>query len=60
MRHLAFCRWRPAAHLRQWLQATEIRFTPEDRTEIDRLLPPGSAAGDRNGDDQLLAIERYC
>ena len=51
---------RHAAHLRHWAQATTIRFTPEDRAEIDRLLPPGWAAGDRYGDHQLIAIERYC
>ncbi len=51
---------RHAAHLRQWAQATTIRFTPEDHAEIDRLLPPGWAEGDRYVDHQLLAIERYC
>ncbi|MBL9056686.1 MAG: aldo/keto reductase [Rhodobacteraceae bacterium] len=51
---------RHAAHLRQWAQAATIRFTAEDRAEIDRLLPPGWAEGDRYGDHQLLAIERYC
>lgn len=51
---------RHAAHLRQWAQATEITLTPEDLAEIDRLLPPGWAWGDRYGDHQLLAIERYC
>lgn len=51
---------RHAAHLRQWAQAPEIRFTEEDWAEIDRLLPPGWAEGDRYADTQLLAIERYC
>ncbi|WP_426034426.1 aldo/keto reductase [Cypionkella sp. TWP1-2-1b2] len=51
---------RKAENLGQWAQATEITFTPEDHAEIDRLLPPGFAAGDRYGDHQLLAIERYC
>lgn len=51
---------RHAQHLRQWPQAAEIRFSPEDWAEIDRLLPPGWAEGDRYGDHQLLAIERYC
>ena len=51
---------RHAAHLAQWAQATTITLTPEDQTEIDRILPPGFAAGDRYGDHQLLAIERYC
>ena len=51
---------RKAANLRQWAQAATITFTPEDLAEIDRLLPPGWASGDRYGDHQLLAIERYC
>lgn len=51
---------RKAANLRQWAQATAITLTPEDLAEIDRLLPPGWASGDRYGDHQLLAIERYC
>ncbi len=51
---------RHAAHLRDFARAAEITFTAEDRDEIDRLLPPGWAEGDRYGDHQLLAIERYC
>jgi aryl-alcohol dehydrogenase-like predicted oxidoreductase len=51
---------RYARNLRQWSQAPEIRFTAEDWAEIDRLLPPGWAEGDRYADTQLLAIERYC
>lgn len=51
---------RKAQNLRQWAQAPEIAFTPDDLAEIDRILPPGFAAGDRYGDTQLLAIERYC
>ncbi len=51
---------RSAAHLAQCAQAANIRFTAEDRAEIDRILPVGWAAGDRYGDHQLLAIERYC
>jgi aryl-alcohol dehydrogenase-like predicted oxidoreductase len=51
---------RYARNLRQWAEAPDIRFTPEDWTEIDHLLPPGWAEGDRYGDQQLLAIERYC
>ena len=51
---------RYAKNLRQWAQAAESRFTPEDWAKIDHLLPPGWAEGDRYGDHQLLAIERYC
>lgn len=51
---------RKAENLAQWLPATDINLTAEDQAEIDRILPPGFAAGDRYGDHQLLAIERYC
>ena len=51
---------RSAEHLRQWAGACEIEFTDEDRAEINRLLPPGFAHGDRYSDAQLVGIERYC
>lgn len=51
---------RKAENLANWTQATEIALSPEDHAEIDRILPPGFAAGDRYGDHQLLAVERYC
>lgn len=51
---------RKAENLAQWAQASAISLTPADHAEIDRILPPGFAAGDRYGDHQLLAIERYC
>lgn len=49
-----------AGNLREWLGAEAIRFTPADLAEIDRLLPPGWAYGDRYGDDQIIGVERYC
>jgi aryl-alcohol dehydrogenase-like predicted oxidoreductase len=51
---------RSAEHLRQWAQGAEITLSSEDLAEIDRILPAGFAEGDRYGDGQLLAIERYC
>jgi aryl-alcohol dehydrogenase-like predicted oxidoreductase len=51
-------RW--AANIRQCARALDITLTAEDHAEIDRILPPGWAAGDRYGDNQLMAIERYC
>ena len=51
---------RKAAHARQCADGAAITLTPDDLTEIDRILPPGFAAGDRYGDHQTLAIERYC
>lgn len=51
---------RSAAHLTQFARACDITLTPDDLIEIDRLLPPGFAAGDRYGDHQMMAIERYC
>ena len=51
---------RTSAHLADWQGAETIRLTDEDRAEIDRLLPPGFAHGDRYADSQTMAIERYC
>jgi aryl-alcohol dehydrogenase-like predicted oxidoreductase len=51
---------RTAAHLAEWKGADEIALTDEDRAEIDRLLPPGFAHGDRYTDDQMVGVERYC
>jgi aryl-alcohol dehydrogenase-like predicted oxidoreductase len=51
---------RSAAHLAEWAGAADLVLTPEDFAEIDRLLPPGFAHGDRYSDDQLRAVERYC
>lgn len=49
---------RKAQNLREWVQ--DIDLTPADLTEIERILPAGFAQGDRYGDHQLMAIERYC
>ena len=51
---------RTAGHLSDWVRATEIQFTDEDRDEIKRLLPVGFAHGDRYSDAQVVGIERYC
>ncbi|NPD14059.1 aldo/keto reductase [Xinfangfangia sp. D13-10-4-6] len=51
---------RSAAHLAEWLMATEIQLSPETIAEIERLLPAGFAEGDRYGDHQLTGVERYC
>lgn len=51
---------RTAAHLAEWLQAATLQFTDDDRAEIDRLLPPGWAHGDRYSDAQMVGVERYC
>lgn len=51
---------RTAAHLAEWADADQIVFTDADRTEIDRILPVGWAAGDRYNDAQAVGPERYC
>ncbi|MBC8257587.1 MAG: aldo/keto reductase [SAR324 cluster bacterium] len=51
---------RSAAHLKEWVGATEINFSDEDRAEIERILPVGFAHGDRYSDEQIVGIERYC
>lgn len=51
---------RHASHIAQCAQAADLVLSAADLAEIDRLLPPGFAAGDRYGDHNLLAVERYC
>jgi aryl-alcohol dehydrogenase-like predicted oxidoreductase len=51
---------RTADHLNEWAGASDIELTDDMRAEIDRLLPPGFAHGDRYSDDQIVGIERYC
>lgn len=51
---------RSAAHLKEWVGASEINFSDEDRAEIKRILPVGFAHGDRYSDEQILGVERYC
>ena len=51
---------RSAAHLRDWAGASEITFTDDERAEIDLIMPPGWAHGDRYSDAQIVGIERYC
>lgn len=51
---------RNAAHLTEWLAAPEIQLSRDDLAELDHLLPPGFAEGDRYGDHQLTGVERYC
>ena len=49
---------RKAANLHHWVQ--DIALTPQDLAEIEGILPVGFAEGDRYGDHQTMAIERYC
>ncbi|PTX57149.1 aryl-alcohol dehydrogenase-like predicted oxidoreductase [Litoreibacter ponti] len=51
---------RSRAHLQQLAEGEAIRFTDEDRHEINRLLPIGWAHGDRYSDGQIVGVERYC
>lgn len=50
---------RTAAHLAAWVGACDIALTPEDMAEIDRVLPPGWAYGDRYNDAMAASVERY-
>ncbi|KGJ10218.1 aldo/keto reductase (plasmid) [Paracoccus versutus] len=48
---------RTADHLRDW-QVPDLAAA--DIAEIERILPPGFAHGDRYGDHQMAFVERYC
>jgi aryl-alcohol dehydrogenase-like predicted oxidoreductase len=51
---------RTADHLADWVAASDIALTDEDRREIARILPVGWAYGDRYNDEQAGTVERYC
>jgi aryl-alcohol dehydrogenase-like predicted oxidoreductase len=51
---------RTATHLAEWGGADTICLSADDLAEIDRLLPPGFAHGDRYSDAQMVGVERYC
>jgi aryl-alcohol dehydrogenase-like predicted oxidoreductase len=50
---------RSAVHLKDWIGADNLMLTAADRAEIDRILPPGFAHGDRYDDAQNIGPERY-
>lgn len=50
---------RTATHLKEWIGADRLVLTSADRAEIDRILPPGFAHGDRYDDGQNIGPERY-
>ncbi len=50
---------RTAAHLEDDAHAAAIELTAERLAELERLLPPGFAAGDRYSPSQWLHVERY-
>jgi aryl-alcohol dehydrogenase-like predicted oxidoreductase len=50
---------RTAAHLEDCAQAAEIVLTETQLAEIERLLPPGFAAGERYSEQQWVGIQKY-
>lgn len=51
---------RTPAHLAEWAGADQIVLSDADLDEIDRIMPPGWAEGDRYSDAQIIGVERYC
>jgi aryl-alcohol dehydrogenase-like predicted oxidoreductase len=50
---------RTAAHLEDDARAAAIELSVERLGELERLLPPGFAAGDRYSPSQWHYVERY-
>jgi aryl-alcohol dehydrogenase-like predicted oxidoreductase len=46
------------AYLEENVGGLDVRLTPEEVAEIDRLLPPGAAAGSRYSEPGMRAINR--
>ncbi len=51
---------RSLAHLRDHAEGAALALSADDLAEIDRILPPGFAHGDRYSDAQWPGAERYC
>ncbi len=51
---------RSAAHLKDDAAGADLALSEADLAEIDRILPPGFAHGDRYSEAQWPGAERYC
>jgi aryl-alcohol dehydrogenase-like predicted oxidoreductase len=51
---------RTAEHLAENAAASDIHLTADDLAEIDAILPPGWAEGNRYSDEQQKSSELYC
>jgi aryl-alcohol dehydrogenase-like predicted oxidoreductase len=51
---------RTAEHLVENAAASDIQLSADDLAEIDRILPPGWAEGNRYSDEQQKSSELYC
>lgn len=51
---------RSAEHLEENAKAIDLKLTSEDLNEIDHILPPGFAHGDRYTQTQQAGAERFC
>lgn len=50
---------RSAQHLKDCAEAAALQLTPGQMAEIEALLPPGFAAGERYGEGQWVGVQRY-
>ena len=51
---------RSAAHLQDVACAASRKLSDGELNEINRILPPGFAHGDRYNEAQMVGAERYC
>ena len=51
---------RTAAHLSEWIGASEVTLSSDQLDEIDNILPVGWAFGDRYSPAQYVGPETYC
>jgi aryl-alcohol dehydrogenase-like predicted oxidoreductase len=45
-------------YLEENAKALDIELSPEDLARLDRILPPGAAAGERYGEQAMQAVNR--
>ncbi|MEP6355115.1 MAG: aldo/keto reductase [Hyphomicrobiales bacterium] len=58
--HIPIPGTRSAGHLEENALAASLKMTTADMEEIDQILPPGFAHGDRYSQAQQAGAERYC
>lgn len=51
---------RSAGHLEECARGVDLKLDPSQLTEIERILPPGFAHGDRYSIEQSIGVESYC
>ena len=58
--HIPIPGTRSAEHLEENATAIDLKLTPQDMEDLDQILPPGFACGERYTQAQGAGAERFC